>query len=108
MGSYLHQRLKLTDSKVNVIDRFKILKKPSWCPPVPAFPIVWTILYCFMGYASYIVWTYGGFEAQKGPLMVYGLQLVLNLLWPIIFFKQRKLRLAMVENLGPSQLQPAP
>lgn len=64
--------------------------------------MVWTTLYALMGYASYIVWTYGGWEAQKGPLLIYGLQLVLNLFWPIIFFKQKKLKLAMAENLGTS------
>ena len=53
-----------------------------------------------MGYASYIVWTYGGFDAQSGPLLVYALQLVLNLAWPLIFFKQKKLKLGMVDNLG--------
>lgn len=78
---------------------FKVLKKPSWCPPVPAFPIVWTTLYALMGYASYIVWTYGGWEAQKGPLLVYGLQLGLNLLWPVLFFKAKKLRLSAVGNI---------
>jgi tryptophan-rich sensory protein len=82
------------------LDWFKILKKPSWCPPIPAFPIVWTTLYCFMGYASYLVWTYGGFDAQSGPLLIYALQLLLNLAWPLIFFKQKKLKLAMVENLA--------
>ena len=82
-----------------LLGRFKILKKPSWCPPVPAFPIVWTILYGLMGYASYIVWTYGGWEAQKGPLMVYGLQLGLNLLWPVLFFKAKKLKTSAFGNI---------
>lgn len=82
------------------VSRFKILKKPSWTPPVAAFPIVWTVLYALMGYASYIVWTYGGFEQQGSVLLVYGIQLFLNLLWPILFFKAKKLKLAAAENLG--------
>jgi tryptophan-rich sensory protein len=80
---------------------FKLLKKPVWCPPTLAFPAVWTVLYGLMGYASYLVWHHGGgFEVQQGSLTLYGIQLLLNLLWPILFFKQKKLKLAMVENLA--------
>lgn len=77
-----------------------MLKKPWFTPPVVAFPVVWTLLYAVMGYASWIVWTYGGFNQQGSVLLVYGIQLALNLLWPILFFKVKKLKLAQVENLG--------
>ena len=53
-----------------------------------------------MGYASYLVWKQGGIEAQKRPLIFYGLQLVANLCWPVTFFLRKKLGQAQIVNLG--------
>ena len=53
-----------------------------------------------MGYASYLVWKQGGIEAQKRPLILYGLQLVANLCWPVTFFLRKKLGQAQIVNLG--------
>lgn len=44
------------------------------------FPIVWSILYIFMGISSYIV------RNNKELMSIYKVNLVINLLWPIIFF----------------------
>ena len=61
--------------------------KPPYSPPGWLFPVVWTILYLLMGYASYRVVT-----AQSEPvkvrraLILYGAQLAVNFLWPLVFF----------------------
>lgn len=73
--------------------------------------MVWTALYALMGQASYLVWQHGGFEAQQAAFLLYGIQLLLNLLWPIIFFKLRRIKLAQAENVGegmPCALQRQP
>ena len=44
------------------------------------FPIVWSILYILMGISSYIV------RNNKKLMSIYKVNLVINLLWPIIFF----------------------
>lgn len=44
------------------------------------FPIVWSILYILMGISSYIV------RNNKELMNIYKVNLVINLLWPIIFF----------------------
>ena len=44
------------------------------------FPIVWSILYILMGISSYIV------RNNKDLMSIYKVNLVINLLWPIIFF----------------------
>lgn len=44
------------------------------------FPIVWSILYILMGISSYIV------RNTKKLMSIYKVNLVINLLWPIIFF----------------------
>ena len=41
------------------MDRYKIMNQPPLSPPGWVFPVVWTILYLLMGYASYLVYTSG-------------------------------------------------
>lgn len=65
---------------------FEQLVKPSFAPPGWIFPIVWTILYILMGISSYIIYTSNN-EGKKDALIVYGIQLVLNSLWTLFFFR---------------------
>lgn len=61
------------------------LIKPAFAPPSFLFSIVWTILYILMGLSSYYI--YESMSCHKGNcLLLYGLNLVLNFTWPIIFF----------------------
>ena len=69
------------------MDTYKALNQPPLSPPGWIFPIVWTILYLLMGYASYRVLTADAPSADiKKALIFYGIQLFLNFLWPIAFF----------------------
>ena len=66
---------------------YKIMNQPPLSPPGWVFPVVWTILYLLMGYASYLVYTSGKPQEEiRKALTLYFAQLVLNLLWPIVFF----------------------
>ena len=61
--------------------------QPPLSPPGWVFPVVWTILYLLMGYASYRVLTSGADPEQiRKALILYGAQLVLNFLWSPVFF----------------------
>lgn len=61
--------------------------QPPLSPPGWVFPVVWTILYLLMGYASYRVLTSSAEPAEiRKALTRYGAQLLLNFLWPLIFF----------------------
>ncbi len=63
------------------------LEQPPLAPPGWLFPIVWTVLYLLMGYASYRVVTSDADNTQKQrALILYGAQLFVNFLWPLIFF----------------------
>ena len=67
---------------------YKTLNQPPLSPPGWLFPIVWTILYLLMGYASYRVYTADTDPASKRrALILYGVQLFFNFLWPILFFR---------------------
>ena len=58
--------------------------KPPLSPPGIVFPIVWTILYILIG-TSYFLATKDN-ENNKELDQIYLLQLLVNFLWPIIFF----------------------
>jgi len=69
------------------IGNYKIINQPPLSPPGWVFPVVWTVLYVLMGEAAYRVLTSGKDPVQiKKALTAYGVQLALNLLWPIVFF----------------------
>jgi translocator protein len=86
------------------------LKKPVWNPPKWLFGPVWTLLYLAMGFASWRIWRRG---AQHGvaalitgrdrkaqvrqALTLYGLQLLFNGAWSLIFFGARRIDLALGE-----------
>lgn len=62
--------------------------KPLLSPPGWVFPIVWTALYLLMGYASWLVLSSEASEPRKRrALTVYGVQLAINMLWPLFFFR---------------------
>lgn len=66
---------------------YGMLNQPPLAPPGWLFPVIWTILYLMMGYASYRVLTSGGDSKEiKQALILYGLQLFVNFLWSPIFF----------------------
>lgn len=59
--------------------------RPPFSPPGWVFAVVWPILYGLMGYASYLVNQSGG--DNKKAMTLYWIQLGLNFLWPILFFR---------------------
>ena len=63
---------------------YETLERPPFSPPSSIFPIVWTILYILMG-ISYGILKSNGLVNQEINLIYYS-QLVVNLLWPILFF----------------------
>ena len=65
--------------------QFSLLNKPPLSPPGWLFPVVWTILFLLMGFASYLVSRTD--RAQKRPaLILYAIQLIVNFFWSIFFF----------------------
>lgn len=62
------------------------LYKPPLAPPGWLFPIVWTILYILMGVASWRIYESQGSD-RRLALSLYGNQLLLNMVWPLLFFE---------------------
>ncbi len=66
---------------------YKALIQPPLAPPSWVFPVVWTLLYILMGIAAYRVCRSRAPERiKKEALTLYAIQLVVNILWPILFF----------------------
>ncbi len=64
---------------------FNLIDKPSFSPPGILFPIVWTILYLLMGISSYLI-SISNNKHKNCALIVYILQLLVNMLWTFFFF----------------------
>ena len=67
------------------MESFEALNKPPLSPPGWLFPVVWTVLFVLMGIASYLAAVSGG--PNRTALAVYGVQLLFNFVWPLLFFR---------------------
>ncbi len=66
---------------------YAALTKPSFNTPDWIFAPVWTILFILMGISLYLVWNKGLQDKKvKISLFIFGVQLVLNVLWSFLFF----------------------
>lgn len=69
----------------NAMDSYQELQQPPLAPPSVLFPIVWTTLFILMGISAYLVSVSGDGGRYTLPKL-YWVQLVVNFLWPFIFF----------------------
>lgn len=74
------------------------LNKSPITPPNGIFAPMWITLFLLMGISLYLVWNRGSlFRENRLAFSLFMLQLVLNVLWSVIFFGQKELLLAGVE-----------
>lgn len=79
-------------------DWYASLVRPAIAPPNWIFGPVWTTLYLLMGIAAWLVWRRRGeVSVAKIGLIIFGVQLVLNSLWSILFFGLHSPEAAFVE-----------
>ena len=62
------------------------LSKPDFTPPDWVFGPVWTLLYVAMAVSLYLVWTTNYRGHKRAAFVAFGVQLVLNALWSLVFF----------------------
>ncbi len=75
------------------------IAKPTWTPPSWVFGPVWTILYVLMGVSAWLVWRAAPWPNARVALTLFGVQLVLNTAWSILFFGAQNPGLAFLEIL---------
>lgn len=61
--------------------------KPPLSPPGWLFGVIWPILYLLMGIATYIIYQTPHTPGCKKAITLYWVQLFVNFLWPIVFFR---------------------
>lgn len=67
------------------MDIYKQIRQPPLAPPGWLFPVVWTVLYTLMGISCRLILDFR--PKQRTPaLLLYGIQLILNFIWPLLFF----------------------
>ena len=77
---------------------YTTLTKPTWAPPNWVFGPVWTTLFILMGIALFLVWRQGLWRRDvKIAIIIFAVQLVLNVLWSVIFFGLQSLTGGLIE-----------
>ena len=72
----------------NSMDMYDSVTKPPLAPPAILFPIAWGVLYVLMGISSYIIYNSNS-ALKSSALLIYAVSLVVNFVWPILFFNMQ-------------------
>lgn len=75
---------------------YPLLDKPPLTPPNIVFPIVWTIMYVLIGISLALV-ILSRIRNKKTVIMVFAIQLILNWLWSLLFFKMQNPLLGYID-----------
>lgn len=82
----------------NIASWYNLQAKPALAPPNWVFGPVWTTLFILMGLALYLVWSSRDHtQRARWAYNIFGLQLILNVLWSALFFGMRAPAYAFVE-----------
>lgn len=83
----------------NIPTWYATLTKPALNPPSWVFGPVWTILFLLMGVSLFLVWQARPGTTKRYALVIFFIQLALNVLWSAIFFGWHLLGWAIFEIL---------
>lgn len=91
IGVVVTALIGLAANRGNVDGWYAEAERAPWSPPNAIFGPVWSILYVLIAIAGYVLWRRGfsgpGRESDTRSLqMLFVAQLVLNAMWPPLFF----------------------
>ena len=75
---------------------YQSLEKSSLTPPNIVFPIVWNSLFILMGISAWRIWEKGS-QGTRFALVLFIVQLSLNVMWSYLFFGLHRPDLALIE-----------
>ena len=74
----------ITRDSMDIYDK---INQPFLAPPSWVFPVAWTVLFILMGISSAMIYRADApAEDKKKAFRLYGINLVVNFFWSIIFF----------------------
>ena len=77
---------------------YRALRQPGWAPPDWAFPVGWTTVYAFTVAAGVTAWRAAATQGQRAAVLgLFGLNVFLNVLWSLIFFRLHRPDWALAE-----------
>ena len=76
---------------------YKTLKRSKLSPPDYVFGIVWPILYTTLAVSFYLIKKENQCHKWCEPLNFFSIQMFFNLIWTWLFFKQKKIKLALLD-----------
>jgi translocator protein len=76
---------------------YPTLKRPAIAPPTWVYGPVWTLLYALMAIAAWQVWLSAASPLRTRGLMLFLVQLGLNLAWSWMFFHEHEIGKALVD-----------
>ena len=74
---------------------YRTLIQPPFAPPGWSFRVVWPILYILLAISAYLVFVSDS-KYRKPALILYGVQLFMNAIWPLWFFRLQLYFVAVV------------
>ncbi len=80
----------------NINSWYTTLNKPSFNPPDYLFGPVWSVLYILMGIGLYLILQTPKSAMRSKSIMLFAVQLILNLSWSFIFFNAQSPFAALV------------
>lgn len=73
------------------------LNQPSFNPPNWVFGPVWTTLYIIMGISLFLIWKFPASKQRNQAILIFMVQLFLNLCWSFFFFYFKMIGVALVD-----------
>lgn len=73
---------------------YQTINKPSIAPPSYVFGIVWAILYLLMLGSLFLLFRTDSQQNKKPAYFLFFTQLLVNIIWPTIFFQENQFLLA--------------
>lgn len=75
---------------------FAALERPAATPPDWVFPVAWTALYVMIGLALALIINARGSRLRGVAILLFGVQLLLNLAWSPVFFGMHQVSAALL------------
>ena len=78
---------------------YHTLHQPPLSPPDWVFAPVWTMLYGLMATAAWLAWRTRASSCRSGGLRMWAVQLLINFLWTVVFFRLHAPGFALLDIL---------